>query len=59
MWTNSRRGDAADNAAVAAWHAEMARHLRRYDVHHHLVTTSDDDLTHEMWSTMDYYQPHL
>jgi len=59
MWTNSRRGDAADNAAVAAWHAEMARHLRRYDVHNHLVTTSDDDLTHEMWGAMDYYQPHL
>ncbi|WP_221030252.1 cellulase family glycosylhydrolase [Actomonas aquatica] len=59
MWTNARRGDAADNAAVAAWHDEMARHLRRYDVHGHLITTSDDDLHHAMWSAMDYYQPHL
>ncbi|MCF3652262.1 DUF5060 domain-containing protein [Synoicihabitans lomoniglobus] len=59
MWTNARRGDAADNAAVAAWHEEMARVLRRYDVHGHLVTTSDDDLHHAMWTTMDYYQPHL
>ena len=37
----------------------MARHLRRYDVHGHLVTTSDDDLHHALWSAMDYYQPHL
>lgn len=59
MWTNSRRGDAADNAAVATWHTEMARHLRRYDIHDHLITTSDDDLSHEMWGAMDYYQPHL
>ncbi len=59
MWTNARRGDAADNASVAAWHTEMARTLRRYDVHGHLVTTSDDDLSHALWSAMDYYQPHL
>lgn len=59
MWTNSRRGDAADNAAVASWHSEMARHLRRYDIHDHLITTSDDDLSHKMWDAMDYYQPHL
>lgn len=59
MWTNSRRGDETANRAVAAWHTEMARHLRRYDVHNHLVTTSDDDLHHPLWSAMDYYQPHL
>ncbi len=59
MWTNARRGDAAANTAVADWHTEMARLIRRYDVHGHLVTTSDDDLSHELWSAMDYYQPHL
>lgn len=58
-WTDARRGTAETNAAVAAWHDEMARHLRRYDVHGHLITTSDDDLTHPLWSSMDYYQPHL
>jgi len=59
MWTNSRRGDETANQAVASWHTEMARHLRRYDVHDHLITTSDDDLHHPLWSAMDYYQPHL
>ncbi len=59
MWTDARRGDANTNTAVAAWHTEMARHLRRYDVHRHLVTTSDDDLLHPLWAAMDYYQPHL
>jgi len=58
-WTDSRQGDLADNAAVAAWHNEMARHLRRYDVSGHLITTSDDNLAHALWSSMDYYQPHL
>ena len=59
MWTKARQGDAASNQAVADWHTEMARHLRRFDVHDHLVTTSDDDLHHALWSAMDYYQPHL
>ncbi|GAB5561180.1 MAG: hypothetical protein SynsKO_28270 [Synoicihabitans sp.] len=59
MWTDARRGDERSNAIVADWHAEMARYLRRYDAHNHLVTTSDDDLQHELWSAMDYYQPHL
>ncbi len=59
MWTNSRRGDAQANQAVANWHTEMARHLRRYDVQNHLITTSDDDLHHPLWTAMDYYQPHL
>lgn len=58
-WTNARRGDADAQAAVAAWHTEMARHIRRYDVYGHLITTSDDDLTHPLWTAMDYYQPHL
>ena len=59
MWVDSRRGDDADNAAVAAWHQEMARHLRRFDVHQHLITTSDDDLQHALFGSMDYLQPHL
>ncbi|MCC5024592.1 MAG: hypothetical protein J6386_18155 [Candidatus Synoicihabitans palmerolidicus] len=58
-WTNSRQGDAAKNATVAAWHTEMARLLRRYDVHDHLVTTSDNDVHHALWDAMDYYQPHI
>jgi hypothetical protein len=58
-WTDARRSTPANDAAVAAWHDEMAHHLRRFDVHDHLVTTSDDDLTHRLWAAMDYYQPHL
>lgn len=58
-WTDARRGPPETNAAVADWHQEMARHLRRFDVHGHLITTSDDDLTHPLWAAMDYYQPHL
>ena len=37
----------------------MARHLRRFDPHGHLITTSDDDLNHPLWQAMDYLQPHL
>ncbi|MFT3828961.1 MAG: hypothetical protein QM691_04555 [Opitutaceae bacterium] len=59
MWTDARNGTAADNAAIAAWHAEMADYVRSVDVHRHLVTTSDDYLTEPLYAKMDYYQPHL
>lgn len=59
MWTDSRSGTPEDNAAVAAWHAEMADYVRSIDAHHHLVTTSDDYLDHPLYAKMDYFQPHL
>ncbi|HLP08081.1 MAG TPA: hypothetical protein VK178_07935 [Opitutaceae bacterium] len=59
MWTDARNGTAADNAAIATWHAEMADYVRSVDVHRHLVTTSDDYLTEPLYAQMDYYQPHL
>jgi hypothetical protein len=59
MWTDARAGSPADNAAVAAWHAEMADYVRDLDANHHLVTTSDDDLAHPLYAKMDYLQPHL
>jgi hypothetical protein len=59
MWTDARAGTPADNAAVAAWHAEMADYVRTLDPYHHLVTTSDDDLDHPLYAKMDFLQPHL
>ncbi|HQF39379.1 MAG TPA: hypothetical protein PK322_09710 [Opitutaceae bacterium] len=59
MWTDARNGTAADNAAIATWHAEMADFIRGLDVHHHLLTTSDDYLDQPLYAKMDFYQPHL
>lgn len=59
MWTDARNGTAADNAAIAAWHSEMADFVRSIDVHRHLITTSDDYLDEPLYAKMDYYQPHL
>ena len=59
MWTDARNGTPADNAAVAAWHDEMAGFVRGLDLEHHLVTTSDDYLDQPLYAKMDYYQPHL
>ena len=59
MWTDARNGTAADNAAIAAWHGEMADYVRSVDVHRHLVTTSDDYLHEPLYAKMDFYQPHL
>jgi hypothetical protein len=61
-WTDARTGAAATpetNAAVAAWHAEFARHIRRLDTYGHLVTTSDDSVAHPLYAAMDFLQPHL
>ncbi len=59
MWTDARNGSPAENAAVAAWHGEMADFIRGLDVERHLVTTSDDYLDQPLYARMDYYQPHL
>ncbi len=59
MWTDARNGTAADNAAIASWHAEMADFVRSVDVYGHLVTTSDDYLHEPLYAKMDYLQPHL
>jgi hypothetical protein len=48
-----------NEAAVAAWHDEMAAYVRSIDVYHHLVTTSTDNIASPIYRSMDYYQPHL
>jgi hypothetical protein len=58
MWI-SAGGLADPSATLTAWHADMARHLRRYDVDHHLITTSHDDVLHPAFASMDFFQPHL
>ena len=61
-WTDARTGpDAtpASNAAVAEWHAHMARYIRSLDTEAHLITTSDDNLGHALYGAMDFLQPHL
>lgn len=48
-----------NEAAVAAWHAEMADYLRSIDAYGHLVTTSTEDLRSPIYARMDFLQPHL
>jgi hypothetical protein len=57
-WTDAYRHD-GNEAAVAAWHAEMAAYLRAIDPYDHLVTTSLEDLHSPIYAAMDYLQPHL
>ncbi len=57
-WVDSWKLD-KDSATVAHWHAEMADYIRSIDPYHHLVTTSCDDVGSEVFTAMDYYQPHL
>ncbi|MBE2213343.1 MAG: cellulase family glycosylhydrolase [Opitutaceae bacterium] len=57
-WTDAYRHE-RDEAAVAAWHAEMAAYLRAIDPYHHLITTSLEDLRSPIYAAMDYLQPHL
>lgn len=56
-WTQPPRQD-QDWGPVVAWHKEMAAYLRSIDPDRHMVTTSSPYETPEMWSAMDYYQPH-
>lgn len=49
------------DAAIAQWHREMADFLRRYDINHHLITTSSaPDVPYDspIWQSMDYIQVH-
>lgn len=46
-------------AAVTAWHGEMADYLRSIDPEKHLVTTSYENLDGALYQKMDYKQPHL
>jgi hypothetical protein len=55
-WTDAM---AHDEAAVGAWHSEMADWIRSIDVYHHLITTSTEDLRSPVYEKMDFYQPHL
>ncbi len=57
-WVDALTKD-KDVAAVAAWHSEMAAHIRSVDVHGHLITTSTEELHSPIYAAMDYYQPHL
>jgi len=57
-WTHAYRDD-GNEAAVAAWHAQMAAYIRSIDPYDHLVTTSLEDLRSPIYAAMDYYQPHL
>lgn len=58
-WTDARLGGPEANRMVAGWHAEMARYIRSLDTERHLVTTSDDNLSHPLQDAMDFLQPHL
>ncbi|HEY0946564.1 MAG TPA: hypothetical protein VGD81_14900 [Opitutaceae bacterium] len=57
-WTDAMSAD-RNEAAVAAWHAEMAAFLRSLDAYGHLVTTSTENLRSPIYAAMDFYQPHL
>jgi hypothetical protein len=56
-WTDAIQKD-HDWATVVAWHNEMAAYVRSLDPYHHLVTTSSAIEHPELYSAMDYYQPH-
>lgn len=43
---------------IAAWHKEMADYLRSIDPYKHLITTSSMMEQKELWTAVDYYQPH-
>ncbi len=43
---------------IEAWHKEMADYIRSIDPYHHMVTTSSEMTQPNLWSAMDYYQPH-
>ena len=57
-WVDPIRID-RDASTVAAWHHEMADHLRSVDIHRHLVTTSTDDVGSPIYERMDFLQPHI
>lgn len=44
---------------VVAWHKEMADYVRSIDPYRHLVTTSSVLEPADLWTAMDYRQPHV
>lgn len=46
-------------AAVFAWHEEMAAFIRAHDPYRHLITTSSRTSDAALWTTMDFYNPHV
>lgn len=48
-----------NEAAVARWHADMAKFIRSVDVYAHPITTSTEDLRSPIYASMDFLQPHL
>jgi len=62
FWNEVDLVDGYDSASVAAWHQEMARHLRRIDPWAHLITTSfantAGDPAVDGLAEMDFVQSH-
>ncbi len=62
FWNEVDIVTAYDSAAVAAWHAEMARYLRELDPWDHLITTSfartEGDPAVDGLPEMDFVQSH-
>lgn len=57
-WVDAWNQD-RNEAAVAAWHSEMAEWIRSIDAYDHLVTTSTEKLQSPIYDRMDFFQPHL
>ncbi|MGV3614794.1 MAG: hypothetical protein ACO1SV_05595 [Fimbriimonas sp.] len=56
-WVDARYADRWPD--IEAWHAEMADYLRSLDPYGHLVTTSSAMDRKDLWTKMDYLQPHV
>jgi hypothetical protein len=56
-WTDAAK--AGRWADIAAWHSEMASYIRSIDPYNHMVTTSSTLAHPEIWTALDFYQPHL
>lgn len=44
---------------IEKWHGEMADYVRSIDPYHHLITTSSAVDRKDLWTKMDYLQPHI
>lgn len=44
---------------IATWHSEMADYIRSIDPYQHLITTSSAVEQKDMYSKLDYLQPHI
>lgn len=45
--------------SVVAWHNEMAAFIRAHDPYKHLITTSSRTADAPLWTSMDFYNPHV